>query len=186
MTENRITEDEVGTMLEEAFEGEPFKRVEPPPRFGIFFRRPMGSESFVDRLKRFLAFPSMPRRLVFSGTVVAILLVVLVPLMPDAQRMTYRDSGALEAVELPRGRLHTAPVDLQWPDLKGTVAWRVELVDPEGTLLWQAAVDTCRAGLPDDLFAGRAPGVEYTVRVTGLGPDGAEVGRQSSRFIILP
>lgn len=186
MKQNRITEDEVGAMLEEAFEGEPFKRIEPPFRFSLFFRKGIKPESFFERMKRFLIFPSVPRRLAFSGAVVAILLLVLIPLMPGEGQLTYRDAGVAEATDLPSGRLTTAPGALNWPTVEGAVIYRVELTDPDGLLLWEGDADANRVDLPTDLFAGQPVGSEYRVRVTGYAPDGAEAGEHSSRFIILP
>lgn len=186
MKKNRITEDEVGAMLEEAFEGEPFQRIEPPPRFSLFFRGAAEPETFLEKLKRFLVIPSGPRRLVFSGVVVAVLLLVLVPLMPGEGQLTYRDAGPVEATDLPSGRLTAAPDALHWPAIKGAAGYRVELTDLDGALLWGGDTGANRADLPAGLFAGRPAGSEYRIRVTGIGPDGAEAGRQSSRFMILP
>lgn len=186
MKQQRISEDEVGAMLEEAFEGEPFVRIEPPPRFNLFFRDGAEPESFFDKLKRFLVLPSAPRRLVFSGAVVALLLVVLIPLMPGEGQLTYRDAGPAEATELPRGRLAAAPGALHWPAAEGAVSYRVELADPEGLLLWMDKTGTNSIDLPAGLLSDRPVGSEYRVQVTGYGPDGAETGSQSSRFMILP
>lgn len=186
MKKNRITEDEVGAMLEEAFEGEPFRRVEPPPRFSLFFREGIKPESFLDKLKRLLVIPSTPRRLVFSGAVVAILLVVLIPLMPDEGQLTYRDAGVAEATDLPSGRLTVAPDALHWSTVENAVTYRVELTDPDGVLLWEGDADTNRVDLPAGLFFDHPAGSEYRVRVTGFGADGAEAGEHSSRFMVLP
>jgi len=188
MSKKRISEEEVGAMLEEAFEGEPFQRIEPPPRFRVFFRGHMEAESFLDRLKRFLVIPSTPRRLVFSGAAVAVLLLVLFPLMPGggAPDGVYRSAGPAETVDLPRGRLAVAPEALHWSAGGGAVSHRVELIDESGATVWESETKSLTIDLPAGLFEGRPAGAEYRVRVTGFGPDGAETARQSSRFIILP
>ncbi len=186
MKQNRITEDEVGAMLEEAFEGESFKRIEPPPRFSVFFRGGAEPESFLDKLKRFLVIPSTPRSLVFSGAVAAVLLVVLIPLMPGQGELAYRDAGVAEAIDLPSGRLLAAPGELRWPAVEKAHTYRVELTDQDGTLLWEGDAGANRIDLPAGLFAGHPAGSEYRVRVTGYGPDGAETGSQTSRFLVLP
>lgn len=186
MKQNQIPEKEVGAMLEQAFEGEPFKRVEPPPRFDFFFRTPSEPESFIGRLKRFLVMPSVPQRLVFSGAVVAILLVVLIPLMPGEDALTYRDGGVAVSTDLPSGRLSTAPAQLNWPAVEGAVTYHVELTNSEGALLWASDTDTNGIDLPPGLLAGHPAGSEYRVRVTGYEVDGTESGRHSSRFMVLP
>jgi hypothetical protein len=186
MKQNRITEDEVGAMLEEAFEGEPFKRIEPPPRFSLFFRGDAEPESFLDKLKRFLILPSTPRSLVFSGAVGAVLLLALIPLMSGQGEMVFRDAGVAEAIDLPSGRLLAAPGELHWVAVENAESYRMELTDQDGTLLWEGEADANRIDLPSGLFAGHSAGSEYRVRVTGYGPDGAEAGRQASRFMILP
>lgn len=186
MKQQRISEDEVGAMLEEAFEGEPFVRIEPPPRFNLFFRDGAEPESFFDKLKRFLILPSVPRRLVFSGAVVALLLVVLIPLMPGEGQLTYRDAGPAEATELPRGRLAAAPGALHWPAADGVSTYRVELADQDGLLLWEGETTSTGIDLPAGLLTDRPIGSEYRVQVTGYGLDGAETNSQSSRFMVLP
>lgn len=186
MKQKRISEDEVGAMLENAFEGESFERIEPPPRFNLFFHGGIEPESFLDKLKRFLVLPSTPRRLAFSGAVVAVLLVVLIPLMPGEGQLTYRDAGPAEVTELPRGRLDAAPGELHWPSVEGAVSYRVELADPDGLLLWEGETGTTSIDLPAGLLTDRPPGSEYRVLVTGYSPDGAKTGQQTSRFLILP
>jgi hypothetical protein len=186
MKQDRITEEDVGAMLEEAFEGEPFKRVEPPPRFDLFYRNAQEPESFIGRLKRFLVMPSVPRRLVFSGAVVAILLVVLIPLMPGNGQMTYRGGGVTLATSLPSGRLPSPPVKLSWQSVESAVTYHVELTNSEGALLWASDTDSNGIDLPDGLLAGHPAGSEYRVRVIGYDADGAESGRHSSRFMVMP
>lgn len=189
MKEKRISEEEVGAMLEEAFEGKPFERVEPPPRFRVFFRGGRATESFADWLKRFLTISSTPRRLVFSGAAVAVLLLVLFPLMPGggAPENVYRGAGPAETVDLPRGRLAEAPAALNWPAGEGAVSrYHVEVIDDGGATVWEGETGALSIDLPHGLFEGRPAGVEYRVLVTGHGPDGAETTRHSSRFIILP
>jgi hypothetical protein len=186
MKHKRISEDEVGAMLEEAFEGEPFERIEPPPRFSHFFRGGAEQESFFDKLKRFLVLPSVPRRLAFTGAVVALLLLALIPLMPGDGQLTYRNTGPAEATELPRGRLAAAPGALHWPSTDGVSSYRVELADQNGVLLWEGETSSTGIDLPAGLLADRPIGSEYRVEVTGYGPDGAETSRQTSRFMVLP
>jgi hypothetical protein len=189
MDQKRISEEEVGSMLEELYEGEPFKRVAPPSRFDRFFSTDAAADSFLDRLKRLLVIPSTPRRLAFSGAALAVLLLVLLPMIPwqgEGPAVTYREGGAIEATDLPKGRLDAAPGALSWRELAGSASYRVELLDQDGKRLWQADSATTTVDLPADLFAGLPAGSEYRVLVTGLGPDGVVTGTQKSRFIILP
>jgi len=184
----RISEEEVGSMLEELSEGEPFKRVAPPPRFDRFYRADAAGETVIERLKKLLVIPSTPRRLAFSGAALAVLLLVFLPLMPlgEGPAVTYREGGVMESTDLPRGRLAEAPGALHWQVLAGSASYRVDLLDQDGALLWQATSESTTVDLPGDLFAGLPAGSEYRVLVTGLGLDGAETGTRKSRFIILP
>jgi hypothetical protein len=87
----------------------------------------------------------------------------------------------------PVGDQKTVPSTFVWDDAPGVVQYNLDLVEVDGTLIWQTSVATTRVTLPSSVLERFVPGKTLRWKVTGRDVAGVVVAESGTQqFRILP
>lgn len=163
---------EVERMLEEAGDGLPLQRVEPPENLGRSFRRAAEGPAARGWPRRRPPGPLSLRPVLLAA---AVLLAILL-LIPFWNRLTggggkpvYRGmEEETSARILPQGRVEEVPPSLNWTPVAGASVYRLELFTGALEPLWSAETPGTSVALPEDVRARLGGSGRCLTRVTAF------------------